>query len=177
MSFFEVKRIIQTFANNVVREAKANAKKNSVTGNLVNSIKYKPPIITPRFSLIEFMMESYGKFQDKGVSGTKQKFDTPYSYKSKGGKRGLKGMPPAKPLDQWAIRKPGLKTRVRDAKGRFIKRKTLVFLIRKKIFEQGIKPTLFFTKPFEKYFKRLPDDLAKAYGKDFETMIKVEFKK
>ena len=39
----------------------------------------------------------YGNFQDKGVSGTEKKYDTPYSYKSK--------MPPIKPLSDWAKRK------------------------------------------------------------------------
>ncbi len=32
---------------------------------------------------VYFEMEPYGNFQDKGVSGVKQKFDTPYSYKTK----------------------------------------------------------------------------------------------
>ena len=43
-------------------------------------------------------MEDYGIFQDRGVSGVKNKYNTSYSYKSKGGKRGLKGMPPSKAI-------------------------------------------------------------------------------
>ena len=41
---------------------------------------------------------------DRGVSGRKRKYDTPYSYKDK--------MPPPKSLDQWVVRK-GIKG-VRD---------------------------------------------------------------
>jgi hypothetical protein len=66
----------------------------------------------------------YGDFQDKGVSGTEKKYNTPYSYKSK--------MPPIKPLAEWAKRK-GIK--LRDEKGRFKKGgyKTLGFLIARSI--------------------------------------------
>ena len=42
-------------------------------------------------------MLQYGEFLDKGVKGVKQgdsKQTPKYSFKSKGGKRGLKGMPP-----------------------------------------------------------------------------------
>ena len=42
----------------------------------------------------------------------------------------------------------------------------------KAIFEKGIKPSLFFTKPFEKAFERLPDELVEAYGLDVEQFLK-----
>jgi hypothetical protein len=42
---------------------------------------------------IYFEMLPYGNFQDKGVSGTQRKFETPYSYKSK--------MPPPSAFDKW----------------------------------------------------------------------------
>ena len=104
----------------------------------------------------------YGNFQDKGVSGTEKKYNTPYSYKSK--------MPPVKPLADWAKAK-GLK--LRDSKGRFKKGgyMTLGFLIARSIQKKGLKPSLFFTKPFEQGFKKLPDELLEAYGLDVEDFL------
>lgn len=110
----------------------------------------------------------YGNFQDKGVSGTEKKYDTPYSYKSK--------MPPIKPLSDWAKRK-GI--RLRDEQGKFQKGnyKTIGFLIARSIFRKGIKPSLFFTKPFEQGFKNLPDQLIEAYGLDVEEFLKFTLNK
>ena len=111
-------KILNAFALNVISAAKANLKKEKkdVTGKLSNSLTYQPSKTPTGFSLA-FLMEQYGEFQDKGVSGGKQEFDTPFSYKSKGGKRGLKGMPPPSDFDQWAVRKKGLKG-IRDKIGR-----------------------------------------------------------
>ena len=100
-------------------------------------------------------MEAHGVFQDKGVSGKEKKYNTPYSYKSK--------MPPTKALDKWVVRR-GIAPR--DAKGRLISRQSLKFAIAKGIFKNGIKPSLFFTKPFEAAYDRLPDELVEAYGID-----------
>jgi hypothetical protein len=36
----------------------------------------------------------------------------------------------------------------------------------------GIKPSLFFTKPFEKAYKNLPDDLVAKYGLDALELFK-----
>jgi len=143
-------------------------KKNS-SKTLYNSIdgfvkKYKNSIS------IYFEMEDYGFFQDQGVSGTKKKYDTPYSYKSK--------MPPPSKLDKRIVRK-GIAPRKQG--GQFISRKSLQFLIARSIYTNGIKPSLFFTKPFEAAFKKLPEELIEKYGLDieqlFEDITKDNFKK
>ena len=110
----------------------------------------------------------YGTFQDKGVSGTEKKYDTPYSYKSK--------MPPISPLADWAKRK-GI--RLRDDKGKFQKGnyKTIGFLIARSIQKKGLKPSLFFTKPFEQGFKKLPDEVIEAYGLDIEEFLQFTLNK
>jgi hypothetical protein len=104
---------------------------------------------------MEFTMEDYGVFQDAGVSGIKKKYNTPYSYKSK--------MPPVKAFDKWIVRK-GLAPR--KSGGQFTSRKSLAFLIARSVFRNGIKPSLFFTKPFEAAYKNLPQELVEAYGLD-----------
>jgi hypothetical protein len=84
-------------------------------------------------------------------------------------------MPPIKPLAEWAKSK-GI--RLRDDKGKFKKGNynTIGFLISRSIFRKGIKPSLFFTKPFEQGFKKLPDELIKAYGLDVEEFLKYTIK-
>ena len=61
-------------------------------------------------------------------------------------------MPPPSAFDKWSIRK-GIAPR--DKKGRFINRRSLNFLIARKVFNEGIQPSLFFTRPFNKYFKQV----------------------
>jgi len=40
------------------------------------------------------------------------------------------------------------------------------------VFNYGIKPTKFFTDPFEKEFKELPDEVVEAYALDIENFMK-----
>lgn len=158
-----VQKELNRFAKYVVSQSKANltrGKKKS-SNRLYDSIDYDLNVSANSFSL-KFLMEEYGKFQDKGVSGTKKKYDTPYSYKDK--------MPPPNKMDKWIVKK-NLKG-LRNDKGQFISRKSLQFMIARSIFKKGIKPSLFFTKPFEKAFKDLPQDIVKAYALDVEELIK-----
>ena len=47
----------------------------------------------------------------------------------------------------------------------------MIFLISRSIWYAGIKPSLFFTTPFEVAFKRIDKELAKSFGLDVEKMI------
>ena len=64
------------------------------------------------------------------------------------------------------IRK-GLKG-ARDEKGKFIPRKSLRYLIARGVYNNGIKPSYFFTKPFQTAFKYIPNDLRDAFIFDIE---------
>jgi hypothetical protein len=77
-------------------------------------------------------------------------------------------MPPANKLDKWIVKK-GIAPRGKN--GKLMNRKSLQFAIARSIFNNGIKPSLFFTKPFESAFKRLPQDLVEAYGLDAITLF------
>jgi hypothetical protein len=110
-------------------------------------------------------MEEYGYYQDQGVSGKKQKYGTPFSFKSK--------MPPASAFSQWVIRK-GIKG-TRDKKGRFVPRKSLQYLIARSVFNKGIKPSLFFTAPFERAYDKLKVDLPKELAEDTDNSFKFLF--
>ena len=50
------------------------------------------------------------------------------------------------------------------------------YLIRNSIYNKGLKPTMFFSKPFEDGFLRLPDDVIEAYGLDVENFLKYTLK-
>ena len=152
---------LNLFGKYVVSQSRANltrGKKNA-SKDLWNSLKYNVKVSKNSFEL-SFLMEEYGLYQDKGVSGVKKKYNTPYSYKDK--------MPPPRKLDKWIVRK-GIAPR--DKNGKFMSRKTLQFLIARSIFTKGIKPSLFFTKPFNKAFKNLDKDLVDAFRLDVEKLM------
>lgn len=164
----ETLKALQKFRDLVVSEAKANLRKlgKDSSGKLSNSIKGEVKEM-PNSIGVYFEMEPYGNFQDKGVSGVRQKFDTPYSYKTK--------MPPPSKLDKWIIKK-GIAPR---SKGKFTGRsvsavgfkRSIQFLIARSIFYNGIKPSLFFTRPFQAAYKTLPDALIDKYGLDAEQLL------
>ena len=155
----ETHKSLDAFRKQVVKQARRNAQRFSSSGDLAKSLTSRLNVSKNSFSL-EFLMEEYGNYQDKGVSGKNKKYNTPYKYTNK--------MPPSKALDKWTIRK-GIAPR--DKEGKFLSRKSLTFLIARSIFKNGIKPTLFFTKPFEKEFKKLPDTVLTAYGLDVEEFL------
>jgi hypothetical protein len=154
-------KALEKFRDLVVAEAKANLQrlgKNS-SGKLSNSIKGEVKEM-PNSIGIYFEMEPYGNFQDKGVSGTERKFNTPYSYTTK--------MPPPSKLDKWIVKR-GIAPR--NVTGQFQSRKGIQFAIARSIFKYGIRPSLFFTKPFEAAYKTLPDTLIDKYGLDAEKLL------
>jgi hypothetical protein len=159
----EVKQELELFKKRVIQQAKSNLTKmkKNASGNLYKNLKGEVEVFsTGNFSL-EFELGKYGEFQDKGVSGKKNKYNTPFSYKSK--------MPPSRVFEKW-IKQKGIKGR--DKKGRFITDKSLTFLIARGVFNNGIKPSLFFTKPFENEYKKLSDDLVVAFGLDIDEFLK-----
>jgi len=160
-----LKKAFDRFGRTVVDKARNNLSNQgkSVSGKLSKSLDYsmKESASGDSFSF-SFLMEEYGEFQDKGVSGIKKRYNTPYSYK--------KDMPPRGPLDKWAVRK-GLQG-IRDDKGRFISRKSLVYLIQRSIYYKGIKPSYFFSKAFKLEFKRLPQDIREAFQLDLDEFMK-----
>ena len=158
--FENIQDLLNDFRSNVIREAKKNLSSQNTSGKLSRSLD--SVVKESKNSIqISFEMEDYGFFQDRGVKGVK-------SGKSLDGYKYTNKMPPPKAFDKWNVKK-GIAPR--DKKGKFIKRKSLNFLIARSVFEKGIKPTLFFTKPFEKFYKRLPNELVEKYGLDMEELF------
>lgn len=159
----EIQKELELFKKRVIQQAKSNLTKmgKNSTGALHKGLKGDLTVFKTGNFALEFDLGKYGEFQDKGVSGKKKKYDTPFSYKSK--------MPPSKVFEQW-VKNKGIKGR--DKKGRFITTKSLTFLIARGIFNNGIKPSLFFTKPFENEHKKLSNDLVEAFGLDLDEFLK-----
>jgi len=162
----EVKRTqaaIEAFKDFVIQQARTRLTKGrkNVSKKLYESLE-GIVVAGPNSIQVEFQMEEYGLYQDKGVSGTEKKYNTPYSFKSK--------MPPVKPLANWA-KKRGI--RLRDAQGKFKKGNynTIGFLIARSIKKKGIKPSLFFTKPFEQAFAKLPKELEQTFALDVDDFL------
>ena len=175
MELNKLNNIMREFVRQVVVDARANVPFEKTSGKLKSSINgdYIPETQTAFFTMIE-----YGKYQDLGVKGTQSGESVGKKYYGSDAReyKYTTKMPPPRALDSFVVRK-GLAPR--DERGRFLPRavnkvgfqKSLAFLIARSIFGKGIKPSLFFTKPFTKYFKNLPDQLAKAFGDEFEVEI------
>ena len=163
MQLKKTKEALNKFGKYVVQQARTNLtkKKMNVSKALYNSLSYEVQQVGDNL-ILSIGMDEYGKFQDKGVSGTKKKYNTPYKYTNK--------MPPPKVFSQWVVRK-GLEG-TRDKKtGKFLSRKSLQYAVAKNIFKYGIKPTMFFTKPFETGFANLPEELQGAFSIDVDNII------
>ena len=160
-------QVLNNFKKFVVQQSRSRLSKGkkNVNGKLYKSIDGEVEVNPNSFSL-SFSMEDYGVYQDKGVSGTKKKYNTPFSYTSK--------RPPRKTLEEWISKR---RFQFRDKKGKFMSYQSMSFLIQRSIFEKGIKPSLFFTKPFEQGFKKLPDEIVEAYGLDIEELLEFTLKK
>lgn len=163
MQLKDTQDALNAFGKYVVQQSRSKLTQSNknVSKRLYESLGYELKVMPNSFSMA-FLMENYGEYQDKGVSGKDVKYNTPYKYTNK--------MPPPSAFSQWVIRK-GLQG-TRDASGRFVSRKGLQFAIAKSIFKKGIKPSMFFTKPFEAAFKNLPNDIVEAYGLDIEDFLK-----
>lgn len=160
----ETEKELEKFVKYVVQQSRSNLtnlKKNS-SKKLYNSIKGESKLMKNSFG-VYFSMEDYGHFQDKGVNGLVKNQGSEYSFR-----KGYPSRQMLANLDKWIIRK-GIAPRNKE--GKFMSRQSLKFAIAKKIFRNGIKPSLFFTKPFEKAFSRLPIELVDKYGLDAITLF------
>ena len=164
-----VKDELNRFAKYVISQSRANLTrgKKNVSKELYDSLKSNVKVSKNSFEL-SFLMEDYGVFQDKGVSGTKKKYNTKFSYKQSSNVVGMEYHTGT--FAKWAKAR---NIRLRDSKGRFKKGsyKSIGFIIARSVKEKGIKPSLFFTKPFEKAFKNIDKDLIEAYKLDIEKLM------
>jgi hypothetical protein len=170
MKFKNVDEAVNKFGKYVVQQSRSNLTRDKKGGgNLYNSVSYKIEKSQDDF-LLEFLMEDYGAFVDKGVKGKTSTYPETSAALSKfqygsgtGPKGGLR-----KGIRSWLQKK---RFQFRDKQGKFMSYDSMTYLISRSIYNKGLKANLFFTKPFEAGIKRLPDELIKGFALDIEDNI------
>jgi hypothetical protein len=165
--YANTQKALNDLAKFVIQQSRNNLTKNkkNVSRGLYESLDYDLKVMPNSFSL-KFEMEDYAAFVDKGVRGKKSSYseskNSPFSFKNK--------KPPMQPLADWAKAR---NIRLRDEKGRFKKGnyRTIGFILQKSIYEKGIKASMFFTKPFQKAFEKLPKEVIEAFGLDIDDLL------
>jgi hypothetical protein len=192
----EVDKVLNQFAKFVIDESRLNlARDNKAGGDLYNTIGGQVSKTSKGFKLI-LEMEDYGKFQDKGVKGDdpskvspnakitgQQAPNAPYRFGS-GSKSGtfkdfVKRMSIFAKQKNIRFRETKTVNGKKVSTGRFAKGgfDSVGYIIASNIYNRGIKPSMFFTKPFEAAFKRLPQELIEAYSVGIEKQIQVNITK
>ena len=146
------------------RQSLSQQKKNT-SGGLSKSIRYDNKLKGGEVSL-SFEMLDYADYVNKGVRGANRspfsgQGKSPYKYSGK-----FKTIN-QKSIDRWVVRK-GL-AGTRDEQGRFVSRRSMVFLISRAIYQRGLKPTFFIDKPMSKMEKEISRRLADAYERDIQV--------
>ncbi len=169
------KEYLNAFAKYVIQQSRSNLSKQGKNNqkNLYNSLDKEIEVGANSFRLA-FLMEDYGKFVDKGVKGKTSSTkapNSPYKFGTKTGKEG--GL--REGILKW-VKQKQIQFKSRQT-GMKLSYQNTSFLISRSIYHKGIKPSLFFTKPFEKAFERLPDELVEAYGLDVEQFLQYTINK
>jgi len=175
---------LKKFKDYVIQQSRSNLTKGrtpfgsyNFTKSLYNSIKGDSKAY-PRSYLLSFSMEEHGSYQDQGVRGKTSSIkapNSPFKFGTGTGKKGglttgIKKWVRAKRF-QFRQRKPdGTST------GKFMSYDSTALLIARSIYNKGLKPTLFFTKPFNNAFKRLPEEMVKGLSMDVDRLFKYSLK-
>ena len=177
MEFPKLDIVMNKYAKYVVQQAKSNLTKDKKGGGpLYESIQYKVTKQASTAYLISFLMENYGLFVDEGVQGANPSLvkggyqKAPlikYKYTNK--------MPPMQMLADWAKSK---NVRFRVGKGqkgggqfKAGSYQSMGFWLQKSIFAQGMKPTYFFSKPFDNGQFDLSKNMLDAFVQDIDDVL------
>jgi hypothetical protein len=170
----EVQKALDRFKDHIIAQAKRNLtnKDKNVSKKLYNSIEGEVKVF-PNSIGMYFSMEEYGAYQDLGVKGKNSASKAPKSPYRFGSGKGKKGGLTAA-MEKWVTQR---RIQFKDRKsGKFMSYKSTAWLMTRSIYSKGIKPSLFFTKPFEAAYKNLPNELIDKYGleasKLFNDIIK-----
>lgn len=175
MELKNVESLIKKFRGYVIQQSRSNLTRGgkNASSKLYNSIKSEV-LTEDGYNLINFSMEDYGAYQDLGVRGKNSNAKAPSSpFKFGSGKGESGGL--TEGINKW-VKLKGIQFRDKET-GRFISYNSTAFLIIRSIYQTGIKPSLFFTKPFEVAKKRyLGKELIKAYKADIEAIVSFNLK-
>lgn len=168
-------KTLEKFRDYVIQQSRSNLTKDgkNVSKNLYNEIQGNVKVNPNSFEL-EFDMPMYGQFQDKGVKGKFKSIKAPNSPFKFGSGTGLKGGL-TKGIEKW-VQTKGIQFSDKKS-GRFMSYKNTAFMISRSIYTTGLRPSLFFTKPFEAGYKKyIDEDLINEFALDVEDLIKYSLK-
>lgn len=167
----ETVKALERFKKHVITQSKRNLtnKDKNVRKTLWNSIGGDIFIGKSNRSIgLYFEMEEYGQYQDLGVKGktsSNKAPESPYKFGTGTGKKG--GL--TQGIEKWVNAR---RFQFKDENGKFLSYKSTAFIITRSIYNKGLKPSYFFTKPFEAAFKNLPEELVEKYKLDLEQLLK-----
>lgn len=167
----ETIKALERFKKHVITQSKRNLtnKDKNVRKTLWNSIGGSVFTSKSNRSIgLYFEMEEYGQYQDLGVKGKTSSTkapESPYRFGTGTGKKG--GL--TQGIEKWVNAR---RFQFRDENGKFLSYKSTAFIITRSIYNKGLKPSYFFTKPFEAAFKNLPEELVEKYKLDLEQLLK-----
>ena len=174
-----IEDVLTAFGSGLIKKARANLNKKPgrAGGTLFNEMSYD---IEKTDTNVKFKMnfgnaEDYWDFVDQGVRGkggykgrgNLRGVGSPYRFGTRTGKKnGLR-----KAIREWVYKKniigrarKGWKSN--KGAGRFITKKSLVFLISRAIYLRGLERSLFITKPFNEMIKNLQHNIELAAKED-----------
>lgn len=189
-----VTNALNVFAKYVIDESRKNLiRDKKAEGALYDTLGHQVTKTAKGFKLV-MEMEDYGKFVDKGVKGAdpsnlspnakktgQQAPDSPYRFGT--GRTGnwgnfVKRMSLFAKQKNIRFREHKIVNGKKVSTGRFARGgfDSVGYIIARNIYNRGIKPSMFFTEPFAKAFKTLPQELLKAYAVGIEKQIQINIK-
>jgi hypothetical protein len=179
MKLKNTEALIKRFRDYVIQQSRSNLSKNrkNNTKELYNSLKGE--IVSDNdYSIVGFEMVDYGMFQDQGVKGkssSNKAPNSPFKFGSgKGSKTGKGGL--TEGIQKW-VKQRGIQFRDKKS-GKFISYNSTAFLITRSIYQTGLRPSLFFTKPFAAgKNKYINGELGEAFKMDIDYIVDYKLKK
>ena len=184
-----VERYFESLGREIVKRAKRNLQDKKGETSLSRSIKFNLREIQGSKNYeLEFSMDFYGNFVDKGVRGAGGEIKSGENKGNWGGKRFYKTYKGKKRQSPYIfgsgksrggsiytgiekfIKKKGIKGRS-SITGRFITNKSLAFAITKVLWVKGIHGISFFQKALGIGLSELSDDLRNAIKQDIQKEI------
>ena len=174
----KTEKILKKFGNVVIKNAKNQLKRKNDTQALYNSLDYNLKVnksqgknILPSFEF-DFVWLDYGPYIDEGVRGAGGVRKTTSTFNKSNNKGKLWKIYAKKSRFQYGRpgRPQGIKASHFESWAK--KRGISPYAVAKSVFHQGIKTTLFFSRPFDNAYKYLPDAITEGYGDDLETFFK-----
>jgi hypothetical protein len=158
-----IQAVLDRFGKYVVQQARANLTRNNknVTKDLYNSITWNSQAAKSGASFsASLSMLPYGEFQDQGVKGKSSTYGasqgSPFRFGTGKGKKG--GLTEA--MQKWVRAR---RLQFRDKKGKFLSYDSTAFLIARSVYQKGIPASMFYSRPFNLAYQRLPSELIQAF--------------